>query len=114
MKTTELLNFLLLGGLLGVLGQGLRVIVGLKKIYQEAEKLKTLDSGLSTKEANSKVFDSKRILLSLLIGFTGGALATFTLDGTFFSEKSHALGIVAAGYSGTDFIEGLIGKYLKS
>lgn len=34
MLTQTLLNALLLGGLLGLIGQGIRMIVGLKKAYE--------------------------------------------------------------------------------
>jgi len=114
MGTANYLNYLLLGGLLGIIGQCLRIIVGLKKVYQEAEKLKEADTNLTTKEANAEVFDSRRIMISLLIGFVGGALAAIAIDKKEIIDKNTALGIIAAGYSGTDFIEGFISKYLKS
>lgn len=109
MNTQEVILQLLLGGLLGTVGQGLRIIVGMKKLNDEANSLRT-KLGI--------LVDTSRILISLLIGFCAGVLAvlaTSDLSSGFFSGenlKERLLAIIAAGYAGTDFIEGMMKKYL--
>lgn len=108
MQTQEVILQLLVGGLLGAVGQGIRIIVGMKKLSDDA------------KQSNVKVstlIDTSRMLVSLLIGFCAGILAVVSMSN--FSEdffkgpqlKEHLLAIIAAGYAGTDFIEGLIKKH---
>lgn len=108
MGESELLMQILLGGLLGMLGQGIRIAVGLKKTNERA--------GAEGK-AFRDVFDGRLMLVSLLLGFVAGALAIILLseevappDGS--GHRDFLLGIVAAGYMGTDFIEGFIKKYI--
>jgi putative chitinase len=110
MSVQEILLQLLLGGLLGVTGQGIRVVIGLKKQSDQAQLAGT------TLRAT---FDAKRLSTSLLIGFVAGVLAMigFTdfdkaMNGAAGSVKETILGIIAAGYAGTDFIEGFISKYM--
>ena len=109
--TVEIIWQIILGGLLGALGQGLRVIVGLVKLNSEAKDKKTTISSL---------IDTSRLLLSLLIGFCAGALAmigmtTFKADFlTGDKVKEVLMGIIAAGYAGTDFIEGFMRKSLPA
>lgn len=82
------------GGLLGMLGQSLRAIAGLKKAKQDAE-----------------AFDTSRLLVSLLIGFTAGALTLLAMD-VRQPTKELWFSIVAAGYAGTDAIEAFAMRYL--
>jgi hypothetical protein len=97
---------LLLGGLLGTVGQSVRLIVGLKKAQDEAS---------AQGKRLSEVFDPMLLGTGLLIGFTAGVFALLALgiDPTeFVKDRNVLIGIVGAGYTGTDFIEGLVGKYL--
>jgi hypothetical protein len=102
----DIIDQILLGGLLGILGQGVRMIVGLKKLHT-ANTQKALDD-----EAPDN-FNSGRLLLSLFIGFTAGAIGIL-IKGTQDLSKNigdYIVGIMAAGYSGTDFIEGVFNTY---
>jgi len=55
-------------------------------------------------------FDTKRLTFSLIVGGIAGLLAAILLIETPV-DKELLLGLVAAGYAGTDFIEGLMSKY---
>ena len=61
----DIINTVLAGGLLGVLGQGIRMIIGLKKISD-------LNQSVTTKGFTQ--INIARLLLSLFIGFVAGAL----------------------------------------
>ena len=104
MGTTEWILALLLGGILGMIGQGIRMVMGLKKANDEASaKGERLRSEL----------DGSRLMLSLLIGFIAGALAVIGLTGSTklaSLDKELIVTIIGAGYAGTDFIEGFINK----
>lgn len=106
--TSEILLQLIIGGLLGVVGQMLRFIVGLKKLNEEAK-----DKNIPTAE----MFQTSRFIISLIIGFIAGvlgivSLSNFTAD--FFSKnlKETIITLLGIGYAGTDFIEGFIKKYI--
>jgi hypothetical protein len=98
---------LLLGGLLGVVGQGIRVVPGLKKVN---------DHALAEKKPFGDVFSMGTLLISLLIGFTAGALAIIASvpDGSAATtmDRQMILTLLAAGYAGTDFIEAFVKKNL--
>jgi hypothetical protein len=83
---------LCLGGLLGIIGQSIRAIIGIKKV---------MERGL--------VFQWSILYVSLFIGFVAGTLAWL---GLFFSTgeipNESLLTVLAAGYAGTDFIEGFM------
>lgn len=105
------LELILLGGISGMLGQSARVIVGLKKLNDEADaKQSTL----------SQLIDPSRLLVSLLIGFVAGALAAIAMhvdnqpiDMTHI-VKSDIMAYAAAGYTGADFIEGIMSRFIPS
>ncbi len=103
MPTQHLLYALLLGGLLGMLGQGIRMIVGLKKTYDQSQ---------SNGQKFAAVFEGRRLALSLLIGGIAGILGTLFLNlndtSTLSTETLSAL--IGLGYSGTDFIEGFVSR----
>lgn len=104
MNTEQMLLNLLLSGLLGLIGQGVRVIVGLKKLTEEATETALDNQALSAANGNSVLatpmastvpvispggaplnakvryvydekFDNRKIWLSLFIGFIAGCLA---------------------------------------
>ena len=103
MATQTLLFAILLGGILGIVGQSIRVIVGLKKLNDEAHT-----EGVSF----NALFDAKELRISLLIGFVAGVLAAFSLNINGMTTISNEVitAVIGAGYSGTDFIEGFMKK----
>jgi hypothetical protein len=108
MNVTDWIQLLLLGGMLGALGQGVRAVVGLKKVNDQA----ALD-GQKMKD----VVEASTLIISLLIGFIAGALAIVGIVDTsapVAPDKELVLTLLGAGYAGTDFIEGFIKKYLPA
>jgi hypothetical protein len=104
MDVWTVIGYLLLGGILGAVGQIIRIVVGLKKKHDEA-----LEMGSSFKE----LFDSSRLWTSLLIAFIVGAIAGILGIINFLGQeisKEFILTMIGIGYSGTDFIEGFIVK----
>ena len=59
-------------------------------------------------------FDARKLWLSLFIGFIAGCLAGLSQGITTIdmSASGIALALLAAGYAGTDFIEGIFEKLL--
>ncbi len=116
MEIQNLLQAILLGGLLGMVGQSIRTIVGIKK-----ENDSTNEKARASGQLTVSYYDSlsgKRLTISLLIGFTAGVLAYLFLDkgpGEVFATKLlkvDILAIIASGYAGVDFIEGFMNRYL--
>ena len=99
---------LILGGILGMIGQGIRVVAGLKKVNDRA----------SAEGKNFRsLFETSTMALSLLIGFIAGTLAIIGVTGTTevaTPSKELIVTIIGAGYAGTDFIEGFIKKSLPA
>jgi hypothetical protein len=101
MHAGELLVALSVGGLLGIVGQGVRAVAGLKKMSDDAQS-----RGVAPRD----MFSASWFFVSLSIGFIAGVIATLTLGVssilTFDSNNTQLLmGIAAAGYAGTDFVE---------
>jgi len=105
----ELLAGLLLAVLLGIVGQGFRAVAGVKKLADEAEK-----NGKSFGE----MFDVTAFGISLFIGSLAGVACYIglrfgnTSAPVDFTQGATVLGVIAAGYAGTDFIEAFAKKYL--
>ncbi len=101
------LSELVIGGLMGVFGQGLRTIVGLKKISDEA-----VGSGLYP----AALFRPGRLLTSLLIAFVVGIGAALAIGlGNLIVPDGNPrslISVAGAGYVGTDFIEGFVARDL--
>jgi hypothetical protein len=93
-----------LGILLGLVGQALRVVVGIKKEIGQASAV-----GKTLKDS----FDLVRLAISLMIGGLAGSLGAISLLGTEVNREL-LLTLVAIGYSGADFIEGFIRKNTPS
>lgn len=92
--------FVVLGILLELVGQALRVAIGLKKEIEQASAVrKTLNDS----------FDLVRLAISLMIGGLAGGLGAISLLGTKINREL-LLTRVAIGYSGADFIEGFMRK----
>jgi hypothetical protein len=103
----DLLELLVIGALLGGFGQGLRAVVGLKGVSDEAKA-----QGLSFYD----LFEAARLLTSLLIGGLVGlasALIYFKANGAVTPDATTCFAWAAAGYAGTDALEGFISQYLS-
>lgn len=95
-----ILGYILLGSVLGMIGQGIRVFVGLKKAQDQKD---------------SAWFDSKQLVTSIIIAFViggvAGAIGIFNYL-TEYGPRNLTLKdielIILAGYAGTDLIEGFI------
>ena len=100
MHAVDWLPILTLGALLGAVGQVLRSIAGLKKLRDDP---------------NGK-FDPMQLMMSVIIGAAAGVIAMITLEVT--SGKAIApqdiITVIAAGYTGADFIEAFITKSLPT
>jgi putative chitinase len=96
MGIMSILEFIILGIILGMAGQGARSIVGMKKQYD--------------KKSNDW-FDGRLLVTSLMIGGTAGAFgAVGLLDNREIVDKQTLLTLITIGYAGTDFIEGFMKK----
>lgn len=98
----QALQLTILGAVLGAVGQCFRVVVGLKKAADEAKA--------EGKEL-SDVFNGNTLLVSFLISAAAGALAAISINlpsGQDHISNQFLLSIVAAGYSGSDFIQGFM------
>lgn len=97
---------IILGGLAGALGQSTRVVIGLKKLDDQAA---------AEGKTREDLFKSSRIMISLVIGFTAGALAALLarIDPKSI-QVEQLLAFAAAGYTGADFIEGVMNRITPS
>lgn len=96
----SILSTLLLWGLMGLIGQGVRAIVGLKNAAAAQSSNPTAQSS----------FNAAYLFVSLMIGFIAGVVAGIALNPQLVPDASSVdmktlLGIAAAGYAGADFIE---------
>ena len=105
MEVWTALGYVLLGGILGAVGQGMRVIVGIKK---------QLDKASACGKKWEDWFETKQLLSSLIIAFTvggiAGVLGAIELLGTEIT-KEFMITLIAIGYAGTDFIEGFMKRH---
>jgi hypothetical protein len=106
-----LLQILIIGALMGILGQGARAVVGLKGMSDDAKA-----QGLSPND----LFEAARLLTSFLIGsLVGLASALIYLKGfdkiadIQWPEVTTMLAWAVSAYAGTDFLEGFISQYLS-
>jgi Transglycosylase SLT domain len=99
MVAGDVLGALIIGGLMGLVGQGARVALGLKKMNDLAN-----DQDLGWND----VFVASRLVVSLIIGFIAGVIAAISLGieniSTAFTPDMLTK-LAAAGYIGTDAIE---------
>ncbi|HVP07573.1 MAG TPA: hypothetical protein VMS71_06990 [Candidatus Acidoferrum sp.] len=108
MDASQWMQTILFGGILGMLGQGIRVIVGLKKVNDQASQ---------ARRAFGELFETSSLLVSLLIGFVAGSLAVIGIssgDTGVKPDKQMVLTLLGAGYAGADFVEGFVKKYMPS
>lgn len=96
------LQLIALGGVVGALGQGVRMVVGFKKLHDA-----TSGSNLGI----SDLVAMDRLLVPIGIGFVAGALAAAsTITDLAHISGQQILAIAAAGYAGADFIEGFMSR----
>src|SRR5947209_978801 len=107
-STADILNIVLLGGFLGACGQVARVVIGLKKVNDQAQ---------AESKAFGEIFQARNLVVSLVIGFAAGVLGVLALwpkDGPLtslsFDDRTVFLALIGSGYAGTDFIEGFMSK----
>ena len=101
MDILEIILFIILGVILGTVGQGIRAVVGIKKKYDRVSKNR------------EDWFDAKLLGISLMIGGIAGALGAVTLLDREIIDKQTLLILITIGYAGTDFIEGFMKKSLS-
>lgn len=104
MSAMAWLTYICLALVMGGLGQLVRVAVGLKKL-RDSNALK----GVPTP------FDNKKFWISMVLGSLAGmvaAIAAWDASEPLLSREFLMM-IVAAGYSGSDLIEGIIEKWVK-
>jgi hypothetical protein len=105
-SAATVIEAIFLGMLLGGIGQGIRVIVGLKKASDSAQA-----SGSTLKDQ----FDGAKLVVSLFIGAVAGALASLPLMSQLANlTYQTCIALMGAGYAGADFIEGFITKVLPT
>lgn len=97
---------LLLGAFLGVVGQLIRVVAGLKK---ESDKAGATNQTLATRFSAQELWTSLGIALA--VGAIAGVLSAIQ-NPNFYANKTALIAILGAGYSGTDFIEAFMKKAL--
>lgn len=99
-KAQDMLALIALAAILGMAGQVIRFVAGLRK---------TATAGVSI----SQQVDAKQmlvgLLISLIVGGIAGVLASINLAGKPI-DNSVIIAFLAAGYAGTDLIEGFIIK----
>ena len=108
MMEQQLLFGCLLAIVLGAFGQVFRAVAGLKK---------QADQAAARNKRLSDVFNWKALLVSIIIGAVAGmagylGLKYGSIEGADFAKGTTVLGIIAAGYAGTDFIESFAKKWL--
>ncbi len=108
------LEVILMGGVLGTAGQGLRAIVELKK----ANETKS-----ATTPSVANVYITSQLIFSLLVGFVIGVVTTLILGvaniANFDFTQPTQIGnplltLLLAGYAGTDAVEGFVTRFLPS
>ena len=103
MSAFEWLTYLLLAFGLGSAGQLVRVAVGFKKMHD-----KNLATGLKT------TFDQKKFWTSIVLGAMAGLItAVVKWQGSSQIDPDFIFTLMAAGYAGSDIIEGLIENGIK-
>lgn len=97
MQAAEWLPLLGLGALMGACGQLTRVVAGFAK---------------ARREQKDEPIYAQQLLVGLMIGAVSGVLAMLAIASSAKAEfdTNTLLGLVAAGYAGVDFLEGMAGK----
>lgn len=101
----ELLIGMLIAIILGSFRQSARVVIGLKK-----------ESDRAGNSGGPLTIDTKRLMISLLIGAMAGLAAFMSIwfsgsGGFDIHDGTKVFSMVTAGYAGTDFIEAFMKKH---
>lgn len=104
MAAQDWLCYLTLAFILGVAGQLVRVAVGLKKMHDK----NLADDGKTH-------FDAKKFWISIVLGALAGVItAVVKWDGTNGPlGQEFVFTLMAAGYAGSDIIEGMVERWTK-
>jgi hypothetical protein len=104
MIALDFLHLLGLGGLCGFFGQVIRALVGLKKAKHYAPKNTTLEINIG------------QLVITCTLGFVMGAIGLVAMhqDADEPISKNMIITMIAIGYAGTDFLEGLLGVFIKN
>lgn len=102
----QLLTIILLSAILGMCGQVVRVFAGLLKARQSATDDKKNMKSVISEHSGQMLFS---LIIALIVGGVCGVLVAISSD-KFEANKATILGLITAGYAGTDFIEGFIAK----
>jgi len=94
---------IVLGALMGLVGQGIRVIVGLKKVR---------DGAAALGHKFTETIEPRRLTISLLIGAVAGLVSAIATTPGSPVSRAALLGFGAAGYCGADLVEGLMARHL--
>jgi hypothetical protein len=106
----DLLETLVTAALMGMIGQGIRAIVGLKSSATLAAQ----------KQDQQAQFDAAYFSLSLMLGGIAGVLGALGLGlqtisaVTVSSDPKVLLGLAACGYAGSDFVENAFTNLIPS
>ena len=101
-NASNVLAYIAIGILLGVAGQGARVVVGLKQ---------EMDKASAEGKKWEEWFNGQQLVVSLLLGGIAGTGYAISLLGAAV-DKQFLIGGMAAGYAGADFIEGFMTKFM--
>lgn len=97
---------LLLAAFLGIVGQLIRIVAGLKK---ESDQAKAANQPFGDRFSASRLWVSLGI--SLAVGAIAGVLSALQVN-DIVNDKGAMLALISAGYSGSDFIEAFMKKAL--
>jgi putative chitinase len=125
MSTEQWLLVIALGAVCGLAGQGVRAIIGLKKLKDANDAYKLAIASGQPNPQPPDPFSPSVLLVSLFIGMVAGALAAIGLASATDPKAmcspvgcnpdiEAVLALVSAGYAGTDFIEGFMSKWLPA
>lgn len=105
MAAIDWLSYLTLAFVLGIAGQLVRVAIGLKKMHDK-----------SLAGDHKVVFDAKKFWVSIALGALAGVITAIGkwdgANGPIGQEFVFTL--MAAGYAGSDIIEGLVERWTKA
>jgi hypothetical protein len=99
LEVLQWLQILSLGALMGAIGQVVRMVVGLKKLS---------DAASDASKSVADCIEPSRMVVSLVLGATAGALASIGIGAT--ASEGQLFTLAAAGYSGADLIEGFASR----
>lgn len=111
LSALQWIQVFVLGAFAGAVGQLVRSIAGVARQNRQASEAAT------TGHAPPPGYQVSTLVTSLIIGAVAGIIAAAVLNQSLFPAGDSGiplqtiLGIVAAGYTGADFIEGIAGKY---